>query len=390
LESLNALAPETVPLACALGRIVAEPLVAHTDLPQFDNSAMDGYAVRVDDVAAATPDQPAKLRLLGQVAAGEEFSLALAENTCVRLYTGSPLPAGADAVVMQEDTRSDPADPATVWILEPARPWENVRLRGEDVNNGTIITQKGERLTSGRVSLLAACGLAKITVARPPIVGIVATGSELYEPGESLGPGGIYESNRLSLAALVRSVGGTPQIYPLLKDAESATIAILNKAFGECDAVVTCGGVSVGDFDLVKGCFEKLGGRQHFWRVAMKPGRPFVFGHYQGKPLFGLPGNPVSAFVTGLLLVRPAILKMQGAGDLSLPSHPGWLAEALVNNGDRRHFMRVVVDARGQVRSAGLQAAHGLAALAHANGLVDVPPNTSYDQGTQVTVLRWE
>ena len=215
------------------------------------------------------------------------------------------------------------------------------------------------------------------------MVGLLATGSELQEPGQPLAPGQIYESNRIALAALMQRAGAVPRTFPLVADALAATSLALADAFNQCDAVVTSGGVSVGEMDFIKRAFEQIGGELEFWKVAIKPGRPFVFGRCRGKLLFGLPGNPVSALVTFLLLVRPALLRWQGATDVSLPAHPGVLAEPLANDGERRHFMRVKVDPTGKVRSAGVQASHVLSSVAAANGLVDVPPNTTLACGHQ-------
>ena len=308
----------------------------------------------------------------------------------MRLFTGSPLPRGADAVVMQEETRIEPDDPTGVGILSAAKPLENVRLRGEDVKRGAALAGAGSVLTAGRVSLLAAAGLAEVSVGRQPVVGLVATGSELREPGETLATGQIFESNRLGLAALVRRAGGIPKVFPLVLDALDATRRALAEAFDQCDVVVSSGGVSVGDLDFIKEAFEGGGGDLDFWKVAIKPGRPFVFGRWRGKLLFGLPGNPVSAQVTFLLLVRPGLRRWQGASEVSLRVHPGVLAEALANPGERRHFMRVTVDAAGRVRSAGVQASHVLSSLAAADGLVDVPACSALAPGSPVQVMRWE
>ena len=381
---------ETVFLSEAPGRVLADQIRSPIDLPSFDNSAMDGYAVRAADVASAKPASPATLRLAGKVAAGEVFAGKLAAGSCVRLFTGSPLPPGADAVVMQEDTHTDSGAPGDVLILAPAGAGENVRARGEDVKQGTILVEAGKVLSPGQIGLLAAAGFERLRVGRQPVVGLVATGSELTEPGTPLSPGRIYESNRTALAALMKRVGAIPKTFPLVSDVLDETSQVLLDAFNQCDAVVTSGGVSVGEMDFLKQAFEQIGGRLELWKVAMKPGRPFVFGRYRGKLLFGLPGNPVSALVTFLLLVRPALLRWQGATDVSSPAHPGVLAEPLTNPGERRHFMRVKVDPTGKVQSAGLQASHVLSSLAAANGLVDVPPHTTLAAGSAVTVLRWE
>jgi molybdopterin molybdotransferase len=379
---------ETVSLGDAPGRVLAEQIRSPIDLPISDNSAMDGYAVRAADAASAEPASPARLRLAGKVAAGEVCAGEVAAGTCVRLFTGSPLPPGADAVVMQEDTRIDSGAPGEVLILAPVGLGENVRSRGEDVKQGTMLAEAGEVLSPGRIGLLAAAGFGCLRVGRQPVVGLLATGSELTEPGQPLAAGRIYESNRAALAALIRRTGAVPKTFPLVADVLDGTSLALAAAFNQCDAVVTSGGVSVGEFDFLKRAFEQIGGELAFWKVAIKPGRPFVFGRLRGKLLFGLPGNPVSALITFLLLVRPALLRWQGASDVSLPAHPGMLVEPLANHGERRHFMRVEVDPTGKIHSTGIQASHVLSSLAAANGLVDVPAHTTLAAGSAVTVLR--
>jgi molybdopterin molybdotransferase len=390
LSLVNPLPGEVVALDGAVGRILAEEAVAPIDLPVFDNSAMDGYAVRTDDLAKADRDHPVTLRVLGKVAAGGISDVEVIPGTCVRLFTGSPLPAGADAVVMQEEVKVSVAQHDHVLFVENAKAWENVRFRGEDLKRGSLVARSGECLTVGRIAVLAALGWKEINVGRQPVVGLMATGSELQQAGLPLGPGQIYESNCASLSALVTLAGGKAKSSPLVKDDLEATELCLAEALAECDVVITSGGVSVGDFDFVKAALERLGGELIFWKVAVKPGRPFVLGQCKKKLVFGLPGNPVSALVTFLLLVRPALLRLQGAASPFLTAYPGVLAEAFVNRGERRHFMRVKIDGAGNVRSAGTQASHILSSLAEANGLVDVPPGKTLPMGETVSVLRWE
>jgi molybdopterin molybdotransferase len=318
------------------------------------------------------------------------FTGQVASGTCARLFTGSPLPEGADAVVMQEDTRPDPARPGQVFFLDTARPWENVRLRGEDLKRGDLLAEAGDVLTFGKIGLLAAAGRRELKVRRQPRVALLATGNELAEGGQPLQPGQIYESNRAMLAALAKRAGARPDTFPLVPDTMEATRASLEKALATCDVAITIGGVSVGEFDFVKPAFEQMGGELNFWKVAIKPGKPFVCGRAGRKLLFGLPGNPVSALVTFLLLVRPALGRLQGARAVGLTQCPGPLAEPLTNPADRRHFMRVAQDDSGKVRSAGAQASHVLSSLAKANGLVDVPPRTTLAKGAIVFVLRWD
>ncbi|MEK7676542.1 MAG: gephyrin-like molybdotransferase Glp [Verrucomicrobiota bacterium] len=390
LAVIQPLGSEAVPLQAAVGRILAARIPAPLDLPPFDNSAMDGYAVRAADVAEAGPRRPVSLRQIGTVTAGAFFQGTVEPGTCVRIFTGSPMPAGADAVVMQEDTRVNPAHPKEVDFLDKVDPWENVRLKGEDVKKGTVLGEAGEILGVGKVSLLASSGLTEVLAGRRPVVGLLATGSELREGGQTLAPGQIYESNRVALAALLDRLGAVPRSFPLVKDTLHDTRSALETAFAECDAVVSSGGVSVGEWDFVKKAFQEMGGELDFWKVAIKPGKPFVFGRWRDKFLFGLPGNPVSAMVTFLLLVRPAILRFQGARHLALPAHPGVLIAPIVNVGDRRHFVRVTVNGRAEVRLSGVQASHILSSLAEANGLVDVPAQTTLPAGSPIQVLRWE
>lgn len=380
---------ERIPLSQAHERVLVERVLAAIDLPAFDNSAMDGYAVRAAEVTAAKLASPVRLRLCGKVAAGETFNSKLVAGGCVRIFTGSPLPVGADAVVIQEDTRVESTNPDEVLVCDAVKPWENVRRRGTDVKHGAVLAEAGEVLTAGEISLLAASGVSEIDAGKSPRVGLLATGSELREAGQTLAPGQIYESNRVMLAAQVSRAGGVPRLFPIVPDTLAATQLALDEAFNECDALVTSGGVSVGEMDFVKAAFEQLGGELQFWKVAVRPGKPFVFGRSRGKFLFGLPGNPVSAFVTFLLLVRPALLRWQGAGDVVIPAHSGVLSEPLVNPSERRHFMRVRVDNAGKVFSAGAQSSHALRSLALADGLVDVPPQTTLAAGTTVPVMRW-
>jgi molybdopterin molybdotransferase len=388
LSTVRRLPEEIVPLHQAHERVACEDVLASIDLPSFDNSAVDGYAVIAADLRSASRETPVKLRQRGLISAGQALGGELRSGDCVRVFTGAAFPAGADAVVMQEDSKPVPERPEEVLFFEPGGRWENVRLRGEDVKCGAVLTKAGQRLRTGGLALLAASGIDQIKVARQPVIGVVATGSELVEAGKPLAVGKIYESNRIGLAALLTRAGAVPRIFPLVPDTRAEIRSALEEAFRSCDAVVTTGGVSVGEFDFVKIAFQEMGGTLDFWRVAIKPGKPFVFGRWAGKFLFGLPGNPVSAAVTFLMLVRPALLRLQGATDLELPSHPGLLADSLTNRGDRRHFMRVEVDSTGNIRSAGAQSSHMLGSWANANGLVDVPPRTILERGNTVQVWR--
>ncbi|MDP6679521.1 MAG: molybdopterin molybdotransferase MoeA [Verrucomicrobiota bacterium] len=378
---------EAIPLVDTTGRFAAVDAIANVALPGFDNSAMDGYAVRSCDLRGATAESPVALNCLGVIPAGAKPSGTVDEGICMRIFTGSPIPLGADAVIMQEDCSIDPGEDGIVRCNDSVKPWENVRLKGEDVREGDTVVAAGARITVGTIGLLAATGHGSLEVGLQPKVGLVVTGNELVEPPGNLQPGEIYESNRAMLASLVARANGLPTRYPVVPDSLEATKTALERAFAENDAVVTSGGVSVGDHDHVRPAIERLGGSLDFWKVAVKPGKPFVLGQADGKPLFGLPGNPVSALVTFLLLVRPALLKMQGATDCRLAKRPGRLADELANRGDRRHFVRVTLDADGLVRGAGGQRSHMLGSLAKANGLVDLPPESRLAKGDPVEVL---
>ena len=287
----------------------------------------------------------------------------------------------------------NPQDPETVMVMAKVERGENVRARGEDMRKGGQVFVQGTSLSVGALGLLAALGLRETAVVRAPRIGLLATGNELREPGRPLSTfsgGAIYECNRTLLAPLVAQAGAIPKPYPIIHDTEGAIQIALQKAFAQCDGVITTGGVSVGELDFVKEAFEKLGGRVSFWKVAMKPGKPLVFGRLGEKLFFGLPGNPVSALVTFLLLVRPALRRLLGATNVSLARQTGTLADALVNHAERRHFMRVRVDETGRLHSTGTQASHILSSLAASNGLVDVPAQTTLPAGTEVTVLRWD
>jgi molybdopterin molybdotransferase len=239
--------------------------------------------------------KPVKLKVTGKIAAGDLVDKRLEDETAIRVFTGSPMPKGADAVVMQEDTIEGEAD--EIQILEPVKPYENVRLKGEDVRTGDVLLREGAMLTPMLVGLIGGLGVSEVSVFRRLKVGLLATGSELQEPGNSPGEGKVFESNRSMLASFIQRIGAEPNVYPIIPDEMPATKAALERAFEENHVVVTSGGVSVGEFDYVKQAFEAIGGKQSLWKVNVKPGKPFVFGRKADKFLFGLPGNPVSALV---------------------------------------------------------------------------------------------
>ena len=388
LAKLQPSQARSTPIASACGLALAHDIPSPISLPPFDNSAMDGYAVRAQDTAHATAEHPVSLHRTGTISAGQAPSTSPGPGECVRIFTGSAMPPGADAVVMQEDTETD-ASGEVIRIKEPARPWENVRFAGEDVKAGATLVRAGTVLNPAHLGLLAAAGLDAVPVVPAPRFFILSTGNELRKPGEPLRPGEIYESNSCALAALLEHAGGRFQGTAVAADNPQATRDALSRALEMADVVITAGGASVGDFDLVKPAIEALGGTIDFWRIAMKPGKPFFLAECHGKPVFGLPGNPVSAFVTALLLVWPAMAHLAGLPRIDPPSQPVRLAESITNPDRRTHFVRVCLDADGQARTAGIQASHILHSLAAADGLIEVPPQSRLEPGDVVKMIRW-
>jgi molybdopterin molybdotransferase len=290
---------------------------------------------------------------------------------------------------MQEDTDCVTSPTGEVTILEGVKPWESVRFRGEDVALGRPLLTAGGRLGPAQLGLLAAAGVSRVRVGRRPRVGILVTGSELVTPGQTLKPGQIYESNSLMLRELLLAEGVEVEVTPAVPDREEILAAALDRAWSRVDLLVTSGGASVGEPDLVRAIARRLGGTIFDGEVALKPGKPFFWGVRGGRILTGLPGNPVSAFVTAVLLVLPAVRRLAGQATVMPPWTPAVLAEPLVNGDRRRHFMRVRTEA-GRVSLAGVQASHRLGSLALADGLVDVPPQQTLPVGSPVSVIRWK
>jgi len=311
LESITPLRTERVALSEALGRVLAETVVSRRTLPPFDNSGMDGYAVRHHDTRGATVESPVVLDVAGESRAGMAPGRRLRSGTAMRIMTGAPVPEGADAVVRYEDTDSGRE---RVRIQVEVRSGTNIRRAGEDMNPGDAILDAGRRLRPADLAACAALGNAWLEVRRRPRVAVVSTGDELVEPDREPGPGQIVDSNAVAIAAAVREAGGDPVRIGIARDA----VADLTRAFTEasrCDLIVSSAGVSMGDHDHVRDVVDAMG-RMGFWRVAMRPGKPLAVGVVNNVPFIGLPGNPVSSQVTFELFARPAVLQLQGATEL--------------------------------------------------------------------------
>jgi molybdopterin molybdotransferase len=368
---------EKVSIWEAGNRVLAEDLVASVALPRFDNSTMDGYAVRALDALNG-----ARLLVRGEQAAGPDLALKVGPGEAIRIFTGAPIPDHADAVIMQEDVD---ADEQSIFVREGVKSGENIRVRGGDLCEGQKVASKGELLTGPKLAAIASQGRSQLSVFKRPSVAIVATGSELKSQGESISSGEIYETNRILLAQLVAASGAQGEVFKIVPDLEEAHLESFRQA-ASYDALVVAGGVSVGAKDLVKPTLQRLGAKLELWRVAVKPGKPFMFGRLGKTLVFGLPGNPVSAFVTFLLFVRPALWKLGGRSELELPRERALLEQDLVNRGDRPHYFRGIYE-KGTFQPVGRQESHALFALSRANALCRLEPDQTLRADSLVEVI---
>lgn len=366
LSTVSRLETERVSVFDAVGRVLDETVVARRDLPAWDNSAMDGYAVRAAEALAG-----ATLPVSDEIPAGDAGDRPLAPGTVARIFTGAPVPPGADSVVMQENTRRE-GDRVT--FRQDAEPGRHVRRAGTDVHAGTTVLAPGRVLTPGDVAMLATQGRSLANVVRAPVVAIASTGDELLEvDGGDPGPGQITNGNTVALAAAVRALGCVPRVYPVVRDEREATLDAIRRA-ARADALITSGGVSVGDYDFVGEALVELSGAAfEFWKVAIKPGKPLAFGHVGECACFGLPGNPVSALVTFEVFVRPALLKMLGHRRVLRPPHVAVLDTPLRAGGHREEYLRASARFDGgvlYVDPTRTQSSGALASMCGADALV--------------------
>ncbi len=389
LKGIKILDSEVIKLTDALERVLAQDLYADYGIPQFENSAMDGYAVKSVDTKGASKDNPKILEVCGNIKAGALPKRILKPNQAIRIMTGALIPKGADSVVMVEDTRRQEKN--RVNIFKEARIGENIRKAGEDVKKGELVIPCGTLLKSAHIGLLASLGKAKVKVTRKPKVAILATGDEVVGVEEKLKPGKIRSSNTYTLYAQIIKSGGIPRNLGIAKDRPSELEKKIKLGL-DCDIILTSGGVSVGDYDLVKDILAKMGTNIRFWKVAMRPGKPLVFGVIKGIPVFGLPGNPVSSMVSFELFVRPAILKILGQKNNDGRKEMEAVAEEDIKKKPGfRYFLRANTrwhQGRYLTKTTGPQGSGILKSMALANSLIILPEDKEFvKKGERVTVI---
>ena len=389
LPAFSPLGEEEVHLTESSDRYLSRDLEARLDSPPFDNSAMDGYAVRASDVASAEPDAPVRLPVHGESRAGGPLPGYLEPGAAYRIFTGAPMPSGATAVVIQEDTDSD-AD--GVLIREASHQGKHVRARGSDVRAGTVLLRAGARIGPGEIGLLASQNIARVQVYRRPKVALLSTGDELRALGDPLEPGAIVNSNLYVLTDMLHRLGAIPVALPAARDTLPEIESALRTAL-EADVVITMGGVSVGAYDFVQEAFKNVGIEPRFWKVRIKPGKPLAFAQHAGKPVVGLPGNPISAMVTFEILVAPCLRKMLG----DPKPHPqpvlARLRDAYTRRPGRVEIARAVATREGDeiiVALHGQQGSGSVPSFAGINALVILPSDaTELAPGAQVEAILW-
>ena len=376
LESVSALESVEMPILDTLGLVAAEDIASTEQIPPFDNSAMDGYALLADDIKGASAQNPVELKVLMDLPAGRHTGKPVGQGEAIRIMTGAPVPPGADTVVQVELTEK--TTDSRVRILREHEKGRNIRRAGEDIAIGQIVIRKGDDVSPAKIGVLASIGRTTLKVVRRPVVAILATGDELLDADEPLGPGKIRSSNSYTLVSQTRACGAESMYLGIARDTMEDVRSHFEKGLS-ADMIVSSGGVSVGDYDYVKDVLKELGVDLKFTKVAIKPGKPTVFGLFGNKPVFGLPGNPVSSMVIFEEFVRPAILKLMGKRRLFRPVIEGILDEDINKKPDRMHLIRAVTRREGSdyyVSTTGPQGSGILVSMDIANSLILFPRGT--------------
>lgn len=378
----------SVALEACQGLVLQEDIKATCSVPDFDNSAMDGYAVIAQDLAGASKDTPVALTNLNYIPAGNREEKTLQSGECFQIATGAPVPPGADTVVMKEAIT---VENEKVWFTRPPKSNENVRYKGEDIREGEIVVSRGEVLNPGQIALLAAFGYAHVQVTSPIKIVIITTGSELVDVDQPLEPGKIHDTNSYTLAALAQEELCQCQRLGIVKDDPKLLYSTL-EAHMAADFILISGGVSVGEHDFVKSTLHKLGVDEVFWRVSIKPGKPFFFGKSQKGVVFGMPGNPASSYVVFEEFVRPAIRRAMGYTSLEKPLVSATLEKSINDRAGRRQFLRGhlrIEEGQYFVKPMPFQGSHSLRSLAGANAFIIIPENSeTFAEGDKVMVRK--
>lgn len=372
LSHIQPLGFEKVSILEALGRVIAEDIYAPRDIPPLDNSGMDGYAVRYEDVKQATSNHPIRLEVIEDLPAGFIPSKTVEKGQAIRIMTGAPIPKGADAVVPVEDTKKGDG---SVLVLTSISLGEHIRRAGEDVKKGEGVISAGDLVRPAEIGMLASIGRSFVKVYQRPLVSILCTGEELVDVDEGLGEGKIVSSNSYTLTAQVRDCGAIPIQLGIAKDQKEEIKEKLRQGT-RADVLISSAGISIGDYDFVRGALSELGMEMVFWKVAMKPGKPLAFGTINKKPVFGLPGNPASSMVSFEQFVRPSLLKMMGHRQIFRPIIEAILKEDIRKDPGRRHFIRSFVSFEKDhysVTMTGSQGSGILRSMVRANGLIVIP-----------------
>ncbi len=403
LDEVDILEAESVPILDTLGQVLAEDIKSDINVPPLDNSAMDGYAVRSEDTKGASENAPRYLRVIDIVIAGSISKKKVTPGTAIRIMTGAPIPIGADTVVQFERTNEEKnTDNTRIGILEEIPPDLNIRRAGEDIARGTLALRKGTVIRPSEIGLMASLGHSSVKVIRRPVVAVLSTGNELVEIDNALPEGKIHDSNLYSITALVKKYGCIPKVLGISRDDEAELAGKLKQA-QDADMVLTTGGVSMGDYDMVKDILAR-DGQIVFWKVRVKPGKPLAFGKIKGRdknggaksiPHLGLPGNPVSCMVSFELFVRPALLKMMGKKNITKPIVAATMEETIINDAGRRLYNRAIVEKRNghyYARMTGSQSSGILSSMSLANALVIIPEEkktVKKGETVQTLMLDW-